>query len=55
MKKIILLPFILCIAACATNDPNKTWTVKNGSPCSKEGMIARDTDGDVTKCVEVAQ
>ena len=55
MKKIILLPIVLCIAACAAQDPNKPWTVQNGSPCPKEGMTARDTDGDVSRCVEVPE
>ncbi|MCP5380315.1 MAG: hypothetical protein H6920_09845 [Sphingomonadaceae bacterium] len=35
--------------------PKTKKAVKDGADCSKAGMIARDTDGDVSICVDDGQ
>jgi hypothetical protein len=56
MKHCMAILSLLLLAACGTpSNHNPERIVKNGSPCPKAGMVARDTDGDVTRCVEVQQ
>lgn len=57
MKHCMAFAALALLSGCATGPINSdtAWTVQNGSACPKAGMTARDTDGDVTKCVEVDQ